>query len=216
MADDLSKPPELTIVIPCRESEDAETTLNSLAQQTYQDFRTIVVKDEGRGANWARNFGFLQVESEFVLFSDNDIEWHPMALETMMRVLKQFTGASYCYGRFVVYGGTGPEAGTVWGHEPWDANVLRDHNYISTMSIWRTKDFPGFDETIHRLQDWDVYLTALEAGKRGIYCEDLVFRTKVRDGITQNGPDLIESENIVRMKHGLKNLNVAVSTMPKL
>ena len=161
MGNDIPKTPELTVIIPHREGENADITLKSLSHQTYENFSIIVVSDEGRGANWARNRGFMQASSEFVLFSDNDIEWHSMALETMMKTLKRFPSASYCYGRFIVYGGTGPDAGTVWGHEPWDSKLLKDHNYISTMSVIRSKDFPGFDEDIMRLQDWDLWLTML-------------------------------------------------------
>ena len=55
----------------------------------------------------------------------------------------------------------------------------------------------------------------MEQGKRGVYCEDLIFTTKVRPSITHGGPDLIESENVIRWKHGLKSLMFAESTMPK-
>lgn len=206
--------PEITVVIPCREPVDASITLDSLAKQTYQGFKTVVVPDGGLGANWARNHGFMQCDTEFVLFSDDDIEWKSHALETLLRTLKM-TKASWSYGRFIVYGGTGPEQGTVWANEPWDPYLLKDHNYISTMSLIRAKDFPGFDERIQRLQDWDLWLTMVEQGKRGVYCNDLIFTTKIRPGITHGGPDVIDSENIVRRKHGLKELTFAVSTMPK-
>ncbi len=185
-------------------SEDADITLDSLEKQTFQGFRVLVVKDQGNGANWARNEGFKKVDTEFVLFSDNDIDWKPNALEKMLRVLRM-TKASYSYGRFYV-------EQTLWGHEPWNPLLLKHHNYISTMSLWRTKDFPGFDESIQRLQDWDVYLTALEQGKRGVYCNDLIFTTKVRKGITHGGPDLVKSERIVRLKHGLDLLEFTEPT----
>jgi glycosyltransferase involved in cell wall biosynthesis len=201
--------PEITVVIPRRMTEDAEVTLQSLAKQTFHGFKTVIVPDEGHGANWARNHGFLECDTEFVLFSDNDIDWKPTALETMLRVLKRFPRVSYCYGRYTV------ENNTVWSHEPFNTTLLRERNYISTMSLIRAKDFPGFDEYIHRLQDWDLWLTMLEQGKRGIYCEELIFNTNVRDGITHNGPDWFDSENIVRQKHGLRQLTHAHSTMPK-
>jgi glycosyltransferase involved in cell wall biosynthesis len=201
--------PVITVVIPCREPVNADITLNSLAKQTFRGFKTVVVPDQGYGANWARNKGFLECDTEFVLFSDDDIDWKPTALETMLRVLRRFPRPAYCYGRFEV-------DGVVWSHEPFNAEMLRHHNYISTMSLWRTKEFPGFDNTIERLQDWDVYLTALEQGKRGIYCEELIFTTKVRPGITHGGPDLLAAEDVIRKKHNLKSMNFAESTMPNV
>lgn len=192
--------PQITVVVPCREDENADITFLSLAQQTFHDFKVIVVKDQCRGANWARNKGFEQVASEFVLFSDNDIKWETHALETLMRVLGH-SGASWSYGRYKI-------GQDIWGHQPWNAEMLKLENYISTMSLWRTKDFPGFDEKLKRLQDWDIYLTAMEQGKRGVYCNDLIFTTEIRPGITY-GPDMDpfqgykEAEDIVKKKHGL-------------
>ena len=47
--------------------------------------------------------------------------------------------------------------------------------YIHTTSLIRKKDFPGFDENIKRLQDWDLWLTMLEQGKRGIWIPKYLF-----------------------------------------
>lgn len=190
--------PELTIVIPCRETENAETTLLSLSRQSYQDFETIVVPDQGKGSNWARNEGFKSVKSEYVLFSDNDINWKSNALETMMEVLKATPKASYCYGRYRINN-------QIWCHKAWDPVELKRENYISTMSIIRSKDFPGFDENIKRLQDWDLWLTMLEQGKRGVYCEDLIFETLEKPGISHDNKEITYLDAIltVRKKHNL-------------
>lgn len=192
----------LTIVIPCRVNEEPTVTFNSLELQTFKDFKIIVVKDiEGKGASWARNEGFKQVDTEFVLFSDNDIEWKSNALAKMIKMLDKFPKVSYSYGRYMM-------KGVVWCHQPWWPELLKHHNYISTMSVWRSKDFPGFDESLKRLQDWDVYLTALGQGKRGIYCEELIFETKIRPGITfdenlDTEKSYVEAEQIVKKKHHL-------------
>lgn len=194
--------PELTIIIPHRMSEDASETLEYLDKQTYRDFKIIVVPDEGRGACWARNEGFKQCDTEFVLFSDNDIMWKSRALETMMRVLKNTPKASWVYGRYLKGNG-------VFCHRPWDPNYLRfKDNYISTMSIVRTKDLPNppFDEAIKRFQDWDLWLTMLDNGKRGVYCNDLIFETKKRPGITMDNTidDDMAARDILRIKHGIQ------------
>jgi hypothetical protein len=79
------------------------------------------------------------------------------------------------------------------------------------MSLIRSADFPGFDESLHRLQDWDLYLTLLAQGKRGVYCNDIIFTTKVRDGITHNGPvDILEAERRIKEKHDLPILTFKV------
>src|SRR3990167_10322127 len=118
---------QVTIVIPHRMTERAETTLQSLQNQTYSDCKTIVVPDQGKGANWARNEGFKQCDTEFVLFSDNDISWKENALEVLYQTLQRFRFCSYSYGRFKV-------GDTIWGHQMFDPAKLLCGNYISTMS----------------------------------------------------------------------------------
>lgn len=196
--------PELTIIIPTRKTayefwEDLNNpTMISLGQQTYKDYEIHLIPDQGKGANFARNEGFKNVKSEFVLFCDDDINWKPTALETMMRVLKKYPKASYVYGRYKL-------GNAIWSHQPWDPLMLKRENYISTMSIIRTKDLPNppFDESIKRLQDYDLWLTMLDNGKRGIYCEDLIFETEFKPGISHEGMNYVDAMIIVKRKHNL-------------
>lgn len=193
--------PEITVVIPHRLTDDCKITLDSLAKQTFTDFQIVTCPDMGKGANYARNAGYRnkQIDTEFTLFSDNDINWRPTALQTMLTTLKKYPKASYCYGRYKL-------GKDIWSHQAWDARLLKQRNYISTMSLVRTKDLPNspFDESIKRLQDWDLWLTMLENGKRGIYCEDLIFETEFKPGISEGGQNYIDSVMIIKKKHGLE------------
>jgi len=174
----------ITIVIPKRMTEDAKITLDSLSNQTFKDFKTVVVPDQRKGANWARNEGFKQCDTEFVLFSDNDINWKSNALEVMMETLRAFPRATYTYGRFKV-------GDKIWGHELFNPTLLLTANYISTMSLIRAKDFPGFDEELVGYQDWDLWLNLLlNHKKRGVYCNELIFTTEPREGISKTRDDL--------------------------
>ena len=181
-------------------TEDASTTLQSLQNQTYSDFKTIVVPDQGKGANWARNEGFKSCDTEYVLFSDNDINWKPNALEVMVETQKYFKRASYTYGRFKV-------DETIWGHQMFDPLKLLTENYISTMSLLRSDDFRlcgGFDESLKGFQDWDLWLNLLiNHKKRGIYCNELIFTTEPRKGISAER-DNLECGRVINDKYNLK------------
>ena len=52
-------------------------------------------------------------------------------------------------------------------------------NYIHTSSLVRRSAFPGFDEDIKRFQDWDVWLTMAEQGKKGIYLPETLMHVRV-------------------------------------
>jgi len=187
----------LSVVIPVRQCEDAGVTLASLKRQTFQDFSAIVSPDTHGNANWARNRGFERCSAPFVLFSDNDIQWEPDALQVLMDTLKRNPSASYAYGAY-------RHGSRINSGQDFDAEALKRKNYISTMSVIRTEHFPGFDESLQRLQDWDLWLTMLEQGHVGVFCGRTVFYTAVKLGITHNGKvSWEEAERIVKAKHRL-------------
>lgn len=171
----------LTVVIPTRETSlpDDNATIATLRAQTFRDFKIIVQHDWKRGANWARNAGFQFVDTELVLFCDDDIIWNPKALEKMILRLDKTDLASYVYCGYEM-------GGKYYCMRTFDADILRSVNYISTMSIIRTADFVGFDEKILRFQDWDLWLSTLANGKVGVWCGECLFSTPIRIGITHN------------------------------
>jgi glycosyltransferase involved in cell wall biosynthesis len=195
-------PKEITVVIPSRVNEDCGLTLNSLAEQSYKGFDIEIIYDGmGKGANWARNQGFKNVKTEFVLFSDNDIQWKTHALETLLRVLKAHPKASFSYGRYKKGSG-------IFCHRAWDPKFLTTvENYISTMSLIRVADLPDppFDESIKRLQDYDLWLNMwLNYGRRGVYVEDLIFETPNKQGITNASFDNYdEATKVLNKKYAL-------------
>lgn len=189
---------KITVVVPHREGEDWAITRDSLALQTYQGFKTVIVPDQGKGAAWARNQGFKQCDTEYVLFSDNDIQWKSHGIGSLLYALERHPKASYSYGRFEL-------GGVVVGHQLFDPVQLLKRNYISTMSLIRSKDFPGFDEKIKRFQDWDLWITMLKQGKRGVYCNDLIFTTEVKKGISyQNSFTEMDALKVLNDKHDLQ------------
>ena len=80
----------LAIVVPLRPDSRAEPTLQTLGRQTWRDFAIVMAQDEWNNANSARNAGWeiaRRMEPEFVLFSDDDIEWEADALEVLVASL---------------------------------------------------------------------------------------------------------------------------------
>ena len=189
----------ITVVIPCRKGENADLTLSTLQDQTYKHFTTVVVIDsECRGASWARNRGFLEVRTPFVLFSDNDIHWYPTALDRLIFFLKESASASYSYGWYELGSGV-----TLGRGKKFSPRSLVKNNYISTMSLIRTDDFPGWDENLKRMQDWDLWLTMLRQKKVGVYVDTKLFKTEMSDhGITAT-EDLKAANDYIVKKHQL-------------
>lgn len=187
---------EISIIIPNRETENPYETLRSLADQVYGQ-EIVVVYDEGKGANWARNRGSELAKGKYLLFSDNDVIWEPEAVDDLYYQLSACPEAGYSYGWYEM-------DGVVHCKQPFSLQLLWKQNYISTMSMIRAELFPGFDESLQRLQDWDLWLTLVEEGVRGVYCPHKIFTTTKRNGITYgDGISWERAREIVLKKHGL-------------
>lgn len=189
---------EITIVIPNKLGEDPEVTINSLYQQTYNNFDIIIINDYEGNANKARNKGLQKVSTPYVLFSDNDISWYPTAIEDLYVELKNDPTISFTYGSWKM-------DGVIHSNESWDEEKLLKSNYISTMSLVRVEDHPGFDENIKRMQDWDVWLTMIENGHKGKFINKEIFSTLKRKGISTNSISWDEAYSVISKKHFYKN-----------
>lgn len=189
----------ISIIIPVyNQAKKLEITLNSIARQEYDDWEVIVVNDgstddpeavfsnftsninldkrfvfinqENKGAPAARNRGFQDAQGEYLFFSDADADLRPEALIELLRALKDDTKASYAYPSFR------------WGSKlfkvgPYNAEKLKTGPYIHTMALIRREDFPagGWDESIKKFQDWDLWLTMSENGKSGVWVDKVLF-----------------------------------------
>lgn len=141
---------------------------------------------KNHGAPIARNVGAAQAHGTFLLFCDADVIAYPQMLSRMREALRIHPHVSYAYSAFR------------WGWKrfpakPFDATLLRSQNFINTNSLIRKQDFSGFDPSLRRFQDWDLWLTLLEQGHEGVAIGNELFRvqwTPFRHGISTWIPSL--------------------------
>lgn len=151
--------------------DDGSTDNTHEVLSQYKD-RVTVIRQENSGSNPARNRGSAEAKGEYVIFCDADVVMKPRMLETMFESLQEHPEVSYAYCGFW-FG---------WKHFaglPFSAERLRKTNFIHTTSLIRRIDFPGFDNAIRRLQDWDVWLTMLEQGKIGVLVPQTLFKVGI-------------------------------------
>lgn len=167
-------------------------TISSIIKQDYRPLEVVVVDDgsdefsvldldldiegmdvrvlrqENKGAPSARNIGFENSKGQYIIFWDADVVASSDMLSKMNQALNTFPEASYAYSNFV------------WGRkkiqsQPFCANDLKKQNYIHTTSLLRRSAFCGFDETLQRFQDWDLWLTMLAHGNYGVHVNEYLF-----------------------------------------
>ncbi len=191
--------PVISIIIPVwNQAEKIGDCLESLLQQSFTDWELIVVNDgstddianvierfqfrfpsgrfhffskENEGSNPTRNYGAERAQGSFLLFSDADITFKPEALATMFKTLAENPDKSFAYCSFR-YGSK------LFRLFPYDEERLRRMPYIHSTSLIRREHFPGFDNSIRRLQDWDLWLTMLREGHTGIWIDSVLFDVK--------------------------------------
>jgi len=195
-------------VIPVRSGGDPTPSLETLKNQSFKNFEVIISRDPARrGASWARNRGAEAARAGQILFSDDDIRWYPDALQKLRDGLEADPGASWAWGSYYLDGHY------ILSRDHWDPDYLRIRNYISTNSLIRREHFPGFDEHLRRHQDWDLWLTMLELGRRGTYVGDL-FETTIKPGDISSGAeiDLAQSRRRVLAKHQPFQVDLIIPT----
>jgi glycosyltransferase involved in cell wall biosynthesis len=187
---------KISICIPSRANENQYLTLRSLAKQTFQDFEIIICTDtDSKGANYARNEAVKLAKCKFILFSDNDINWHETALETLYRGIFNF---DVCYGYF-------KHGEKICGRNRYDENLLMQKNFITMNSLVRRSSLLELDENLQRHQDWDLWIRMTQKKCRFNFIDKCLFTTPIRDGISYNGKiSFTDSVNIIKQKHNLK------------
>ncbi len=222
----------ISVVIPVyNQAKIIPACLKSVFNQTYKDLEVIVVNDgstdnlrqvlrawetriklinqSNQGAPAARNTGFKQATGKYVIFCDADIVMQPDMLKEMRQVLEMKPAFAYVYCSFKM----GFKKFKLF---PFDENRLRRMPYIHTTSLMRSKVFPGFDESLHKFQDWDLWLTLLEQGHKGVWLDKVLFSIKAQGSMSKWLPKFMynlpclktvrqykQAKKIIQTKHQL-------------
>lgn len=195
----------VSIIIPVfNRQHELRLSLASVAKQSYRPLEVIVVDDgseikvtsefiqkflgdinftlihqKNSGAPAARNNGFVHSKGEYVIFWDSDTVGNVDMVEKMYKKLQENVDASFVYANHI-------HAGKIKFHSrPFDIAELKKNNYINTMSLLRRKDFLLWDESLRRFQDWDLWLTLAEQGKKGVWLDEFLYTSvQTRGGIS--------------------------------
>ena len=186
----------ISVIIPAYNvRKTIDRCLRSLWGQTYKNFEVIVVNDgskdgtrgklemakrawgermrivhqQNQGAPAARNRGAKEAKGEYLIFCDADIVMEPDCLLKMLHILEAHPKSAYVYSSFKF-------GWKAFDNLPFNPERLRQMPFIHTTSLIRRECFPGFDETMTRFQDWDIWLTMLEAGHTGYWIPKILFQ----------------------------------------
>jgi hypothetical protein len=192
--------PRISVLLPCfNDGQWIDEALESVRQQTFQDFEVVIVDDgstdaatvrklesisdsnirvfrtENRGLPAARNHAAAQARGELFCALDADdrlaATWFEKG-QTLLTSRPEITFVSHWLETF------GDEHWT-WKPERCDLPALLVKNTINGAALVRRAAFEavgGYDESMRRgCEDWDFWLRLVEAGHQGTIIPEVLF-----------------------------------------
>lgn len=219
----------VTVIIPVYEQPELlEEALESVAEQTIDDYEVIVVDDasqtdfrpivdkyersrlivhdENRGAATARNTGIDAARGELVAFLDADDVWDSTKLEKQLSIFNSAgDNLGLVYTGFVQY----ELDGTIWERYPQARGYiyrkeLECDRIHPTSTVMVRRDVldavGGFDTTLPSRQDYDLWIRITEYYEVDYVDEILVDKREQPDSISKNFESRIEGDIAVFKK----------------
>lgn len=141
--------------------------------------KEIIVMDEDLPGSVRRNQGAEKATGEFLLFCDDTMILKANCLETYASYLEVKPQYSFAYSNFIRINLTQEVTPSMTNRFflsiPWDPLMLREINYIDRTSLIRKANFLGFDESLPKHEDWELWLRMAKEGLKGLHLSHALY-----------------------------------------
>lgn len=197
--------PKVSVIIPCYNlGKYIHDAIDSVTEQTFQDFEIIIVNDgstgdetiqilnnlntsstkvihtDNQGPSKARNTGIIQASGDYILSLDADDKIASTYLEKAVKILEQNEniGIVYCYAEF--FG----EENFKWDLPDYTLSRILIDNLIFCSAFFRKKDWKtagGYKESMRiGWEDYDFWLSIIELGREVYRIPEHLFFYRIR------------------------------------
>ncbi|MEX1141155.1 MAG: glycosyltransferase family A protein [Thermoleophilaceae bacterium] len=146
--------------------DDGSTDPGTIAALDELPAGVALMRRENGGPARARNTGAATATTPLLLMLDADDKLAPGTLDALKAPLATDAGLGFAYGRTQLFGTLSRELAL----PPYDPYRLLYRSLVSVTSLVRREAFEavgGFDADMPGYEDWDLYLSLLEAGWEG-------------------------------------------------
>lgn len=189
----------------CPDSSALEAVL-----RPYLD-RIIYVKKDNGGCGSARNAGMRVARAPLIAFLDGDDTWTPEYLAVQTDFLRTHPQTDIVYSNGVVFGDS-PLAGhelrdlsPSHGEVNFESLVSRRCSVVVSVLARKAAILAvgGFDESLRRVEDFDLWVRAAHAGAKIAYHERVIYRYRHRSsGLSADAVAMREAAVAVLEKLG--------------
>lgn len=182
--------------IPQRKAKLRRAVMSALAQTYPVSAISIAVDVAGEGSARTRNRALDAVQTEWVVFLDDDDQLLPSAVSTFLRA-QETSQADIVYGLPRILNADGviqPRFFEAGGPDEFDPNLLRRKSYIPVVSLVRTAlaksaRFSFAQDTNGSYDDWGFYLSLLDIDAKFYHVNQETFLWNIDGGNTSGRPD---------------------------
>jgi len=173
-----------------------------------KDERVIYIKiNNNIGAAAARNVGINNSKGKFIAFQDSDDIWKKDKLQKQFQVFQAYPQTGVVYSRYKIFKNNKVLI------RPKDSNLIQGKihiyllqgNFIPIHSLIRREiliKFKGFDESLPRFQDWDLWLKISKDYNFSFTRQILVDVFQKKDGISKGSwSKFIQATSIILTNH---------------
>ena len=222
--------PKVSIIVPCyKQAEYLDEALQSVLDQSYQNWECIIVNDgspddtdevakkwiekddrfvylykDNGGLSSARNAGIDKARGEFILPLDADDKIGSNYVTLAVESFHEDASLKVVYCKAEKFG----EEEGLWNLSQFSIYDLAHHNMIFCSAFFRKKDWElvdGFDlNMIYGLEDWEFWIAILKNGGNVKCLNEVGFYYRIRDNSmarTINDEQRQFSEQYVVKKH---------------
>ena len=195
------------------DGESAEARSIIVNGMRGSDKRHEIISIPHGGACKARNEGFRHSKGDYCVFWDSDCYIEPNTAMAWVEMFEKYPEHGFFYSGYTFVN----EQGTL-DSVPFDPFLLRVRNYISTCFPFRRALFPGWDESLESLQDWDFWLSIVEKGATGKFMLGYAWSTEYPNPDSISGKGCTQEVwlsrvDAVKKKHNLPERETCVSSL---
>lgn len=202
---------EIIVVLDGPDKEAEEIVKEFIGRQIEKP-RIKLYEIEHKGAPAARNYGAEKATGEYLVLFDSDCSLYPGMLRLWAEVFEDHPDCDFVYGGYRFYS---PNLETYPSIE-FDPYMLEVNNYIATMFPMKRSIYPGQNENLKSLQDWDMWLRIVkDHGRKGYFLGEICFITELPEGdmLTMDShKNWLERTKQVKRLHNIPDKPICVSS----